>query len=234
MTGNLTWPVHLGQILSEYTHVPTGMASVGNGIISRRVIYTVSQLLKQHPADDILVGIMWSGPSRHDYYTTEIPEHLLSKNTSPDGNPGARPYGIDNPTRIAAEKNWVIMNHSWVNSLPSAEQYYRYFYDHIGSLVYTYEHILRTQWFLKLHNIRYFMSAYKNEVFPPDTKNHNEITHLLDQIDADKFLPVDGEYEWCRDYSGLPFDIYDHPTQEQHKLFVEQILHPFLLQKQLL
>ena len=216
-TGLHTWPGHLSIMLKDYTHTPTGMGSAGNGLISRRIIYTVSQLLKQHPASDILVGIMWSGPGRHDYYNPEIPQHLLDKKSWKEENI----YGMENPTNVVTEKNWIILNHNW--ALPEARQYYSYFYDHIGALVYTYEHILRTQWFLNMHSIRYFMSTYTEEVFPEHAKNHSEIAYLVEQIEFDKFLPVAGEYEWCRDYSDLPF-----PGEAQHKLFVQQVVWPFL------
>ena len=219
-----TWSNHLSTLLKNYTHTPTAMVSAGNGLISRRVIYTVSQLLKQHPASDILVGIVWSGPDRHDYYNTEIPQYLLDKKSWKEPNI----YGMENPTNVVTEKNWIILNHNWNSS--EARQYYSYFYNHIGALIYTYEHILRTQWFLNMHGIRYFMSTYTDEVFPKHEKNHNELTHLIEQIDFDKFLPVAGEYEWCRDYSTLPFPVKDdrHPSIEQHRLFTEQIVWPFL------
>ena len=223
-SGLHTWPGHVSAMLKDHVHVPTAMGSAGNGLISRRIIYTVSQLLKQHPANDILVGVMWSGPARHDYYNSEIPQYLLDKNSWAFNHA----YGMENPTNVVTEKNWIILNHQWTS--PNVKHYYSYFYDHIGALVYTYEHILRTQWFLNMHGIRYFMSTYTNEVFPTHAKGHNEIAHLVDQIDFDKFLPVDGEYEWCRDYSELDFPLEgdNHPSQAQHKLFAEQVVWPFL------
>jgi hypothetical protein len=41
-----TWPRHLARALPEYTHISTGLGSQGNGLISRRVIYEVSECLK--------------------------------------------------------------------------------------------------------------------------------------------------------------------------------------------
>ena len=219
-----TWPGHLWEMLPGYKHVPTAMGSAGNGLISRRVIYAVSQLLKQHPPEDILVGIMWSGPSRHDYYSAEIPDYIKDARNKQENL-----YGMENPTNVVTEKNWIILNHQWTYRNDRLT-YYTQFHDHIGSLVYTYEHILRTQWFLKLHGIRYFMSTFNNEVCPGYKQEHNELTHLLEQIDFDKFLPVEGEYEWCRDHSELafPVDGDNHPSQAQHKLFAQQVIWPFL------
>ena len=143
-------------------------------------------------------------------------------------------FGMENPTNVANKNNWVILNHHWTTTLfPYAEQYYKYFYDPIGSRIYTYEHILRTQWFLKLHGIKYFMSTYTGEVFPEYEQENTDVSYLLAQIDREKFLPVIGEYEWCRDYSGLLFPANGgiHPSQAQHKLFVEQVVWPFLKTK---
>jgi hypothetical protein len=63
-----TWPKHLADALPDYAHVSTAMGSQGNGLISRRAIYQVTEALKQTSPEDILVGIMWSGPDRHDFY----------------------------------------------------------------------------------------------------------------------------------------------------------------------
>ena len=215
-----TWPRHLSNILSDYTHISTAMGSQGNGLISRKIIYQVSELLKTTPAEDITVGVMWSGPSRYDFYYEEN-----------DFNDQNIDGWMENPTSIVPNrKNWIILNHSWRNKF--AKQYYGNFYSHIGSLIYTCEHILRTQWFLKSHNIKYFMSTFTSEVFPNQTMNP-EVNYLYNQIDFDQFLPVIGEFEWCRDKSNLPFPAVDdeHPGSAQHLAFTEQIISPFLQDK---
>ena len=139
---------------------------------------------------------------------------------------------MKNPTKFIPDSasRWTILNQGW--TIPLAKNYYRHFHDMIGQYIYSYEHILRTQWFLKLHNIKYFMSTYTNEVLQETT--HPDVKHLHDQIDFKQFLPVTGEYEWCRDYSGLDFTVKgdNHPSSEQHQLFTEQIILPFLKEKQ--
>lgn len=215
-----TWPRHVARALNGYNHISTAIGSQGNGLISRRVIYHVTEALKTHHADDLLVGIMWSGPSRHDLYQQNVPVTIKE-----DGF-------MENPTKFIPESNssWTIINQNW--SMPIAQNYYRHFHDMIGQYIYTNEHILRVQWFLKLHNIKYFMSTYTGEVF--QKTNHLDIKHLYEQIDLSHFLPTVGEYEWCRDYSNLEFPIKgdNHPSSEQHKLFTEQIILPFLKEKQ--
>jgi hypothetical protein len=215
-----TWPKHLARSLTEYTHESTGMGSQGNGLISRRVIYQVIQSLKEYNSNDLLVGIMWSGPDRHDVYFQKTPPLVKE-----DGY-------MENPTKFVPESNgsWTIMSHNWQTEL--SQNYYQHYHDMIGQYIYSNEHILRTQWFLKLHNIKYFMTTYTNNVF--QQRIYPDIKYLYEQIDFDQFLPVDGEYEWCRDSSGLEFPINGdrHPSSEQHKLFTDQVILPFLKEKQ--
>jgi len=215
-----TWPIHLYQALLGYQHVATGMGSQGNGLISRRIIHEVSRALKTTPAENILVGIMWSGPDRYDFFKEDFKfDHNLG--------------WMENPTSFVnkLKKNWVILNHGWKNDI--SDQYYKNFHSFIGHTIYTCEHILRVQWFLKLHNIRYFMSAYTSEVMHNEYILHPEVKFLYDQIDQTQFLPVTGEYEWCRDFSSIPFDDPKdfHPNKEQHQEFTNQVIIPFLKNK---
>ena len=61
-----TWPLHLERQLRPKNVIHTGLGSQGNGMISRKAIHAVHNALKTHKPDDkMLVGIMWSGPSRH-------------------------------------------------------------------------------------------------------------------------------------------------------------------------
>ena len=47
VTGAETWPMHLIQRMQGYELVSKGMGSQGNGLISRSVIYEVTNKLKQ-------------------------------------------------------------------------------------------------------------------------------------------------------------------------------------------
>jgi hypothetical protein len=216
-----TWPNHLTAALPDYQHTSTAMGSQGNGLISRRVIYQVTETLKHTAAEDILVGIMWSGPDRHDFYVQRF-----TKQHNSDGC-------MENPTKFVKNSQgaWAIMNDGW--SMHHARMYYKYFHTHEGSLIYSLEHILRTQWFLKQHGIKYFMTTYTGDVIPEQVKTFADTEHLYNEIDFSNFLPVTGEYEWCRDYSGLEFKVPgdNHPSAEQHLLFTQQIILPFLKEK---
>jgi hypothetical protein len=220
-----TWARHLSDYFPNYRHFSKAMGSQGNGLISRSIIYQVSELLKTTPSDDILVGVMWSGPTRYDFFQRNA---NISKNN--DGY-------LENPTGfIPGIKDWVILNQHWVNNY--AKHYYGALYDFMGCYIYTYEHILRTQWFLEKHNVKYFMTTYTGEIFdwlehiPPE--GEESVKHLYDQIDFEYFLPaVIGEYEWCRDHSGLPFPRHNdnHPGSNQHLEFTKQVILPFLKEK---
>lgn len=214
-----TWAKHLSLLRPEFEYKHTGLSSQGNGLISRRVIYEVTKALNTRKPEDILVGIMWSGIDRHDFYTRD--PKGLEKNTD---------NWDENPTQfIPSGGKWVILNWNWQTEY--AKQYYNTFYDRIGSLIYSLEHILRTQWFLKAHDIPYFMSTYTKEVFPDVTRAHVDTKHLYEQIDFDQFLDVVGEYEWVKERSGIGFEGSSdglHPSSDQHRAFTEQIVIPFL------
>jgi hypothetical protein len=211
-----TWPRHLENNLEFNKHISTGLGSIGNGLISRRVLYQVQKNL-QH-ASDMIVGISWSGPNRAECYMNKPPDM---------GNQGT----TKNPNCVVENyNNWVIMNVQWKH--PVIQNYYTHFHDYTAQLVYSYEHILRVQWFLKQHKIKYFMTAYTDEVFP-DGISQPEVKYLYDLIDHSMFLPVTGIYEWCRDFSNLEFPIKrdNHPSSQQHALFTSNVIIPFLKEK---
>ena len=217
-----SWPMWLQEGLPgnvQGHHL--GLTGQGNGLISRKLIYQVSELLKTVPAEELMVGVMWSGTDRHDFYTSNPP--IIDKS--------AGGWKMENPTTVAKNGGtWVIVNQG--TKFDCADDYYRVFHDNIGSLVYTLEHILRVQWFLKLHKVPYFMTTYWNNVILHDLNTQPDLEHLYQQVDFDQFLPVNGEYQWCKDYSGQPFKQGDHhPTSIQHELFVNRIVLPFVKEK---
>lgn len=211
-----SWPLHLSQSL-DIPLLNTAMGSQGNGMIARKAIWAIHEQLKTTPADQLLVGVMWSGPSRSEQYINR--KIKLKQNID---------NWLQNPSNFVENDpgSWVIYNSYW--KMPFAQIYYRYLYDEMYAQIQTLENIIRVQNYLKLHNIKYFMSTYTSEVFA--VKDNPNLDHLYEQIDYDKFLPVDGCYEWCKEKSGLPIpDPNDnHPSTEQHKLFSQQVIVPFL------
>ena len=113
-----TWPRHL----QRYINIPMiskGLGSQGNGLISRSIIYEVDRLLKQgHSAEDMLVGIMWSGYNRWDYYWHKDDRGL-------DWKPENTEVCMSNPTNFINddhEGDWIITNHGW-KSATSRDRY---------------------------------------------------------------------------------------------------------------
>jgi hypothetical protein len=215
-----TWPKQLENIIKPIKSYHTGLDSQGNGLISRSIIYRVSELIKKESIENILVGIMWSGPGRHDFFKSDV-SYIYNTDR-----------WVLNPTCfIDKDRKWIICNPHWKNEY--SVTHYKTFFDEIGAYIYTLEHILRTQWFLKSHNIKYFMTTYTGEVLTNEQKTNKHTAHLYEQIDFKQFLPVEGEYEWCRDNTKLDFLLPNdrHPSSDQHKLFTEQVIIPFLKSK---
>jgi len=221
--GNNTWPDHVAAALN-LSVVNFGQSSRGNGYISRSVIYGVSNLLKEYHSQDILVGIMWSGPSRHEFYSHDTRDALISKTS-------------ENPHSFVDEnhKKWIGLNHHWND--PISKLYYKNFYDKDASIIYTLEHILRVQWFLRLHKIDYFMSIFSDIVLPTkDQLNNPDISCLYDMLDLSKFVSTKGCIDWCIEDSGISMahehpDLDReamHPTKRHHKAYTDNIILPHI------
>jgi len=216
-----TWPKWLAEAYGANL-TSTGLSSTGNGFISRRVYHAVHEKLKTTDPKDILVGIMWSGPSRMEFY-----DNFYNPLPNKDGwieNPVVWPEGD--------KGGWTIMNAWWKIKL--ARLYYHYFYNEISSQIHTLEHILRLQNYLKSKNIKYFMSVYHDEVFR--VKDHPQLDWLYEQIDWSHFLPGTSCYHWCKEKSGLPLPIephggFAHPSADQHAVYTKLVIKKFLRKK---
>jgi hypothetical protein len=220
---DISWSYHLSEHMGCET-LYLGQGAAGNGIISRHVIFQTLEALKKYKPNEILVGIMWSGANRHEFYHTEtVPHHSIIMGSDKHRN----------PIKINKEHNFYILNNHWDDE--STQTYFKYFHNEVGSYISTIEHILRVQWFLKLHNIPYFMTKYARDVLPESQQNiwmqdHSDIRYLYNQIDFSNFLNVNNCLDWARDESGFDFarPPDPHPSTEQHKAFTERIIIPHL------
>lgn len=234
-----TWAYQLGKYLSlnyNYRFINKALGSQGNGLISRGVLYQVTEELKTKNSEDILVGVMWSGVDRFDY-RCEYPELTeFSINGTHNG-------WMENPTGFIdkLEKKWIILNQHWTDGIQDklnkeADLYYRHFHDIIGSYIYSLEHMLRLQYFLKNNNIKYFFTIYQDHVFDPKYVNHNEVNYLFNLLDKQHFLPVSSEYTWCIE-RGVDVEHWinphphNHPSSTHHKYFTDEIIIPWLKTK---
>ena len=214
-----------------------GMGSIGNGLISKRLIYKVNELLKTKKPEDIVVGVMWSGIDRTEFYCDNCPPKLVNNY---DG-------WLENPTGVVRARTnlslnkWVIGNIHWEEE--RSKLWYGNFHTPVGAMVQTLEHILRVQWFLEKHNIKYFMTSFL-DIFnigdSEECRNNEDAKYLYDMVNFDNFLPVNGCYEWVMDnyketggfnkpdmngYIGI------HPTKFGHQKFSEEIILPYLKTK---
>lgn len=228
-----TWPLFLQESLKIGEHYNDAVGGQGNDLISRQIVWKLSSLLKNYDASDILVGIMWSGESRHSTLVRFDQRNdldfnygqpvLHNDNTFYKSMKFYNPYTWD--LTNCSHAGWGILRHDE----PLGEMYVRNFYNHEQSQIIALEHILRVQWLLKLHKIKYFMTTIKN-IFE-NMQGKNSMRHLYEEIDFDHFIPVDGEYEWVKN-NGLTFaDNQGHPTADSHKAFVDQVVMPFLKEK---
>lgn len=211
-----TWPKHLAEKIG-YKHQPLGLSSQGNGLIMRKLIHYIES--NDIIPEETLVAIMWSGPSRQDFFNSCVKN--ISKNINNDV--------LENPTYLdkTHEGGWVIMNHHWEDLY--SKTYYNYFSDPVYYQLLTLEYILHTQWYLERKNIPYIMMCYTNEVFSHDCTNHPELFHLYNQIDFTKFVDIKGCYEWCLTKTNILFVNNDnHPTEDHYEVFTDEVIIPYL------
>jgi hypothetical protein len=219
------WPTFVCNEMN-YNLVNVGMASQGNGLIAKKAMYQVDKLLKTHKPEDIVVGVMWSGIDRHDFYTDD------SKRLSNING------WIENPTNVVdGRKNWVITNYMW--DIPQAKIWYENLHTYVGAMLMTIQNILMVQWYLERKGIKYFMSSYL-DIFHANGADtlisHPEVKYLFDMVDFSKFLPVSGCHEWVKEnYDELGFNGHVgyehrgiHPTEFGHKKFSEEVIVPYL------
>lgn len=215
------WPKYVSSEF-DMNLINVAMACQGNGLISKKLIYSITELLKTKSADEIIAGIMWSGIDRHDIYLDiSLPYPNVDN-------------WIENPTSVTPDNpKWMIMSTGWQSSY--SEIWYKQFHTSVGSLIYTLQNILMTQWFLERNNIKYFMTTYMDIFgkYPSSAMSDPDVVYLYNMIDFTKFLPVTGEYEWCLENypdDGLPTkntDYFDpHPTELGHEMFATQIINP--------
>lgn len=226
-----TWPLFLQESLQIEEHYNDAVGGQGNDLISRQIVWKLSSLLKKYDPNDLLVGIMWTVEHRH---STLVPFDQkdnfnygqlveLNDKTFYKSMKFYNPYSWD--LENSSHVGWGILRPEG----KLGEIYFRHFYLNEQSQIITLEHILRVQWLLKLHKIKYFMTTMK-DIFA-NMQGKNAMRHLYNEIDFDHFLPVDGEYEWVKN-QGLDFaDDQGHPTAESHKAFVDQVAMPFLKEK---
>ena len=222
------WPVHLRDALNMQAFFD-GAGSTGNDIISKRVIHRVHQCLtvQKYKPEKLLVGVMWSGVSRKSVYLTHEPVDFYEWDKYSRNN-----WYYSNPCSVGAEYNNYLMHPGWSDEL--SQTFYRQYFDDVGLYINTIENVLRIQWFLKLHNIKYFFTTYNYDSLDGDPylkyNDHSDVKYLRDQIDYSHVLPIKNMYDWGTG-EGFKFDHTHHPTPEISKAFVDRVIIPHLKKK---
>jgi hypothetical protein len=224
---DVTWPIPLNNYLKPEKVLYLGQGAAGNGIISRKVIYHVTELLKTYKPEEILVGIMWSGKNRMEVYSRNaIPHEQL--NHSDD---------YCNPVKLAKDNNFYILNNHWSDE--STLTYFKHFYDEAYATILTLEHMLRVQWFLKGNNIKFFMTQFHPDCLPLSNHPYDvevmanpDVSHLFKLLDLNYWLPISNMWQYATD-SGVPFarPPDPHPSTEHHQLLVSKVVVPWLKNK---
>lgn len=223
-----TWPKHLERHIRPNHSYHEGLGCQGNDNISRQIIFRVTEILKTPHNHDLLVGIMWSGFDRKSILVNKNTTGKITTGMTIPGKFGESP-GVYNPynwTNSTDDESWLILG----GDEKKSKLWYTEFHHDLEAQLTTLEHILRIQWFLGINKIKYFMTTYTSEVFNSRLIENVNVKYLYNLIDFTKFLPITGEYEWCKTQSGLafPIDGDPHPSTEQHKLFTNQVIIPYL------
>jgi len=213
--GSYNWPIYLTDALGTQL-VDTAHSSQGNAQIARQIVHAVTDLLNNGvDTSDIMVGIVWSGLQRTDFFRTDI--------TDPDFrmHPDVSSAPVVNMGEIT-DGCWLILNPGFTG--PYAENYYRtYHSNNEQGAILSFEKMHWIQTFLEYHNIDYFMSTYTDEVFDHELDNIN-VTSIQQLINTDKFLPISSYYRFAFD-TALGSQ---HPDSKQSRQFVNDVILPFI------
>lgn len=224
---DVTWPVHLQEKLNFDRCFHTGLGAAGNRVISRLVINQVIDLLETGcSTEEILVGIMWSGRSRMDVYTTDakFPHNEIPVTDTINCN-------YQNPTWLNDQNRYQYLLHAGWDD-PSSKLYFENFYDETGAMIHTIEQVLRTQWFLESKGIDYFMMEYSLDCITEDSGeiiSKPDVKPLFDQIDFANWPCNFNLTQWAiRQQIPYAREGDDHPSTQAHSSFVDSFVIPHL------
>ena len=222
--------------LTEYNKLKRynyARSSMGNGLIARTAAYGVSKLLQEGvPAEDILVGVMWSGSTRFDFHLDYKPVLYQSDGLLKGHNPF---HFIPDATG-----NWVIGNVNWKS--PIVKKYNENFFSEESQSINTFEKILWLQDFLRQRNIKYFMSSYMDTWLDDVTENTK---WMSEEIDWSTILCSEFDYLYKNHEHQLAFRASDmlkysdenwnsdwqpgwHPSADGHRIYTDEIIMPYL------
>jgi len=147
-----TWAHYMADLLNAKHH-NVAMSGAGNHIISSEVIRKVEKTIDSGvSAENIVVGVQWSGIFRFDLVVNNQPK----SNTVIE-----RPVHLANGQKDRAWTEPLSTKNAWIMTAGSTHKgIWPSYYSLLSreqAYVQTFENMLRTQWYLKSKNIKYFM-----------------------------------------------------------------------------
>jgi hypothetical protein len=255
---DFTWPIHLIKSLTPDIFSTTGHGGSGNEVISRYIISSVQHALDDgYKAEDMLVGVAWSGCDRAVYYSDTIDRESASELNQITvipflNNGGISPvereeffqnivnkrhprknwpvngliniadidaycdnlggfWSWNHPLNIRSTKNagFYTLNAHWDDELSIG--YYSNYTNPVYAIMQTCEHVLRTQWFLKSLNIKYFMTEYDHDVFTYMGPYDSTLYTNPNQLEGFSILKKPGCWDNDIKHKEEMNIIYDHP-----------------------
>jgi len=169
--------------------------------------------------EEILIGIMWSGPHRYDFYNDSAAAMENVNNW------------IENPTTISGKsgtEHWEIINPGWETK--RAKLWYTEFSTHIGALIDTLEYMIFAQMYFEKVGVPYVMMNFMDffDKWLKSCIEHTDVKFYSELLDKDKFV-IPGEYDWMKENfeNGLGEDLI-HPNEEGHEVFAKKLIIPKL------
>lgn len=212
---NRTWPIWLRDKLPGVQHFSEGIGGQSNQLIAHRLHYRLHMILKDHAAQDILVGVMWSGRDRWSVFDSTL--HSVETDRDKDG----RPVNFIPD----AQGHWILCHPNHNHDLNHV--YYKHFYDPVWAQIMTIQEIVTTQQYLKYLQVPYFMTQSFDACFDHALTADPNVSWLYQQIDFASWLPVTSMQDWCNEHCPTGDNNF-HPRTEQCQQFVDQVVWPFV------
>lgn len=201
-----SWPGVLGELLGADRVVNDAISGGSNDRILRTTMQSVSRLLREHPADEILVAVAWSSPNRREFCSNRILHE-----------------GHGDP--------WIQMLHNWTNTaFPSHAElhriYFRHFWNDLEDAARFVTQVVSLQSYLACSGVRYvFCKAM--EVPHPVAIKEAGCTDLARQVDPDRFLGWGDQHLqmhcYCKHTLGVKLGPRQHPLEEGHVAWAREI-----------
>ena len=244
------WPSQLNKIGKFTQFYNEGQAAQSNKLIKLRAQYRISELLKIYKPEEITVGIMWTGFDRTAIFTADqYTIDFVDNSAATVDRDFLKPFNfIEN-----ARYKWVPLVHDHLSADHLHRPYYSKVYNNKQAILELFMYISDMQNYLERVGVNYFMStawnlfqyecdgwcndkeAYfpneklKKSFIPLDALNDENYSWIIDSIDFEKFLKVEGLWEYTYNINpNRTSKVHHHPTGEEHLQYTREYILPHL------